>query len=74
MVFGVLLLVDSVAVGGFAAVLVVLDEMGLAVAPEIIERIEVERSTVVLVLDRILEFVEELKLSESKGSSHYILI
>lgn len=66
-VFGLSLLVDRVAVGGFAVVPVVLDERGLAIAPHIIEKNEVERSMEVLVIDRIFE-VLELKLGESKDS------
>lgn len=57
MVFGVLLLVDRVAVGGLAVVPVILDERGLAIAPKIIERKKVERSIEVLVIDCILEFL-----------------
>lgn len=57
MVFGVLLLVDRVAVGGLAVVPVMLDERGLAIAPKIIERKKVERSIEVLVIDCILEFL-----------------
>lgn len=63
-VFGLSLLVDRVAVGGF--VVVILDERGLAIAPHIIEKKEVERSMEVLIIDRIFE-VLELKLGESKG-------
>ena len=49
------MLVDRVAVGGFAALPVVLDEGELAIAPEIIERNNVERCVEILVIDRIFE-------------------
>lgn len=62
MVVGLLLLVDRVDVGGFAVVPVVLDERGLAIAPEIIKRNKVEQSIEMLVIDRIFEVREELKL------------
>lgn len=65
-VFGLSLLVDKVAVGGFAVVPVILGEMGLAIAPHIIKK-EAERSMEVLAMDRIFE-VLEVKLSKSKGS------
>lgn len=58
-VFGVLLLVDRVAVAGFALVPVGFDERGLAVAPEM-KRNKVERSIEVLVTDHMFEVRGEL--------------
>lgn len=58
-VFAVLLLVDRVAVAGFALVPVGFDERGLAVAPEM-KRNKVERSIEVLVTDHMFEVRGEL--------------
>lgn len=64
------MLIDRVAVGVFAVLPVVLDERELAIVPEIIERNKVERTVEALVIDRIFEVREELKLTgqELKGS------
>lgn len=62
-VFGLSLLVDRIAVGGFVVVPVVLDERELAIAAHIIGKKEVERSMEVLIIDRIFKVLEKLKLS-----------